>query len=558
MGTPADRAGLRINMLGGMNVQVDGAPAEPPPVRARGLLAILLLDPQPHPRARLGPLLRPDLEPGRARQRLSSLLHLLRSSLPGLELKADACSVWVPPEGRDLDVEEFTALVAGSEPEQLEAITRVYRGALLPEVGLDWVAWRREALETSYRDTGQRLAEAFHRDGRCHEAVRVLQRLCQSDAATDTAVGMLMQFAAEAGTPETAVTAYRRYTQRHQLSGLEPAGELAELAAELGTADVGAPDGTPTLLPTAGTEQQRDAARRAEALVNGAMAASHAGDGRKALALAGEAALLAADHQLMTARARAHLAEGQEHLRGGRPAQAVVAVSGWLREQLPVELRVDMGIVVARARVALGDLEAATDLVAGAVAAAEGSRRRTAMCESLLTSAFVHRNAGRYQRARAALKQACAHLGGVSDQATAALEQLAIVLDEHPGPPREPLLLWDPAIQRTCADEPSLVGALFVLQAQVHQRHGRHHDARMVYEAARRVHVRRGEPHRAAVAGLLAVESHLAVGQTSMAKTAVTAAEQLRRDRQLPDGLVPLLQRAGELLTSSPAVALAE
>ena len=117
-------------------------------------MAALLLKRRPLSRAYLIGLLLPDLPEQIGRRRLSDALWLLRRSLPGLPLQANADALEIPAPSRWLDVEAFTQQAAGNDlAAWLEAL-RLYQAPLLPDCFDDWLLVERERCAWNTRACG--------------------------------------------------------------------------------------------------------------------------------------------------------------------------------------------------------------------------------------------------------------------------------------------------------------------------------------------------------------------------------------------------------------------
>jgi TolB-like protein/DNA-binding SARP family transcriptional activator len=165
---------LKLSLLGGMEI-VDGTIGGQPLTRkARALLAYLALHPnQSHSREKLAGIFWGSVPDAQARTNLRQALSTLRRTLAaanGTPILAESDLIAINPNGLQLDVRNFEALIDKATTESLEKALVLYKGDLFDGFSLkepafeEWAAIERarlrmraiEALETlvvRYRDT---------------------------------------------------------------------------------------------------------------------------------------------------------------------------------------------------------------------------------------------------------------------------------------------------------------------------------------------------------------------------------------------------------------------
>lgn len=163
---PSPLALYRFHFLGPLGARFDGPSIAPPPHRTQGSLAALLLRPQPQRRERLAGLLSPDTSCRDGRQRLSHDLWLLRRALSDLPLETSSREVYLPPEGRWLDVEAFRQASRREDLQEWPAALALFEGDLLEGVYDEWLLQDREALYLRYVRFSHRACSELRRRGR--------------------------------------------------------------------------------------------------------------------------------------------------------------------------------------------------------------------------------------------------------------------------------------------------------------------------------------------------------------------------------------------------------
>lgn len=219
------RRQLRIQLLGGFTVQVDGVAVDSGPWRlrkARALVAMLALAPgQRRHRDEVLDLLWPDLDSDAAARNLHQTLYVARRTLAGLGAAGDALltirdeHVVLDAAGPvRVDVLEFErsateALRTGDEG-SLRATADLYGGDLLPDLrDAGWLVARRDEVRESHREVLVRLASTVQQQAP-EEALVILGRALESDPLHEGAVRALMVVLADLGRRSEALARYER------------------------------------------------------------------------------------------------------------------------------------------------------------------------------------------------------------------------------------------------------------------------------------------------------------------------------------------------------------
>jgi predicted ATPase/DNA-binding SARP family transcriptional activator len=207
-----DRATLRIRLLGGFSVEVDGALVDERSWRlrkARALVKVTALAPgrRVH-RDVLAELLWPDRDAAAAVNNLHQALHAARRALgdpAALTLTDDVLALtpaaWV-------DVEDFERAAAADDPEA--ALTR-YAGELLPEDRFEpWSQGRRAALRDLQLDLCVRAASGHAARGDPATGVALLARAVADAPRHEPVRRALMRALAAAGRQQDALAQFEQ------------------------------------------------------------------------------------------------------------------------------------------------------------------------------------------------------------------------------------------------------------------------------------------------------------------------------------------------------------
>jgi DNA-binding SARP family transcriptional activator len=226
---------LRVRLLGGLRVELDGVPLAPPEGRrARSLLAWLALHPGMHARARLAARFWPDVRDASARASLRSAIWGLRRALGDAAdsyLRATRVELGLVEEALATDVAELTRLV---EAGRLEEAAALGADELLPDVEEDWVYEARDEHRARLADVLAALADRAEVDGDLAGAVAWSRRRTGLDPLSEEPQRELMRRLAAAGDRAAALGAYARLRNRlREQMGIPPTAETRRLAEGL-------------------------------------------------------------------------------------------------------------------------------------------------------------------------------------------------------------------------------------------------------------------------------------------------------------------------------------
>ncbi len=241
---------MRIRLLGGFSVEVDGAiiPDDAWRLRrARTLVKLLALTPaQRLPRDRVIDLLWPGRAPAAAVNSLHQVLHVARRALasPGaaadgmLELSGEL--IVLHRHGRvDVDIDAFTRAAARAlqthDPSDVAAALAHYGGDLLPEDPYDeWVSARRDELGATHRALLVEHADQLAFAGNALGATAVLQQVLDADPLSEPAVRSLVRLLAASGRLSESLARYEQLRDAlRETYGTDPDPQTRQLFRQL-------------------------------------------------------------------------------------------------------------------------------------------------------------------------------------------------------------------------------------------------------------------------------------------------------------------------------------
>jgi len=235
----AEAPELSVRTLGGFRVWRDGTAV---PLRAwqsrkaRDLLKILIARRgAPVPRSVLCELLWPEVDQGRAGNRLSVAVSTLRSVLdpererpPDRYVVSGEGAIWLRRDQVDIDVETFLARAHGAlntmDIEDLRAAEAAYSGDFCEEDRYsDWAGPLREEARAAYVAVTRALTQKHVTQGEHETAIRYLLRLLASEPYDERAHLALVRELDAAGRHGDARRMYRAYAARMAELDLEQA-----------------------------------------------------------------------------------------------------------------------------------------------------------------------------------------------------------------------------------------------------------------------------------------------------------------------------------------------
>jgi class 3 adenylate cyclase len=224
----AARREVRIQLLGGLGIKVDGeARALPPLGHARSVLAYLAVHPGSHPRGPLAARFWPDVTDESARGSLRTALSSIRKSL-GNERSLVATREEVSLVDAQTDVAEFERLVAAGRPAEALAL---YKGPLVAGLDDDWVYESRDEFRDRVGDLLAGLAIDAEAAGDIATAIGHTRVWAGLDPLHEVPVRELMRRMTVAGDRAGAIAAYERLSERlRKQLGIAPSADTRELA----------------------------------------------------------------------------------------------------------------------------------------------------------------------------------------------------------------------------------------------------------------------------------------------------------------------------------------
>jgi DNA-binding SARP family transcriptional activator len=209
---------VRVWLIGGLRVEVDGAAVElPRGARARAVLAWLALHPGVHRRTEVAARFWPDVLDASARNSLRGALVAIRDAVGPATLTATRDTVGVVP-GPELWVDALCVHDRYASGDLVGAL-ELGDGELLADLEDDWARDAREEHRRLIADTLARLAGDAERRGDLPGAIGWSRRLVAHDALSEEAHRQLMRRLAAAGDRAAAIVVYERLAER-----LRPAG----------------------------------------------------------------------------------------------------------------------------------------------------------------------------------------------------------------------------------------------------------------------------------------------------------------------------------------------
>ena len=227
---------LRVRVVGGLELEVDGVRVAPPAGRpARALLGWLAIHPGPHPRGVVAAALWPDVRDESARASLRTALSAMRDALgeqsrtavradrQGVELAGEPAA-WV-------DLRAFDEMIeAGREAEAVA----LAGGELLPELDSDWVLRARDHHRDRVGAAMAELAVAARAAGQQTDALRWMRRRTELDPFDEQAHRELISAMDAAGDRAGAIAVYDRFATRLRRElAVAPSARTRSLAAAL-------------------------------------------------------------------------------------------------------------------------------------------------------------------------------------------------------------------------------------------------------------------------------------------------------------------------------------
>ncbi len=243
---------LRLTLLGGFSISIDGQPAtELSSRKAQALLSYLAVTGRSYTRTALAGLLWPDVPETNARMNLRKELARLRQVVrPYLRIERDSvafdrtANVW-------LDVVAFTTLLTDPSPthltiDQLTAAVALYQGDFLEGFYVlhaptfeEWALLQRGRLREQVLQALQTLANAYTQQADCNRAIATIQQLLALEPWREAAHCQIMRLYAQSGQRAAALAQYEscRQVLADELA-VAPDAETMALAAAIRTGEL--------------------------------------------------------------------------------------------------------------------------------------------------------------------------------------------------------------------------------------------------------------------------------------------------------------------------------
>ena len=241
---------VRVRLLGGFDVEVDGRPVASSAWRLRKaseLIRVLCVAPghRLH-REQLIEQLWPDRPPEAAVNNLHQAIHVARTALgskenaaQGILVLRDGVLALCPDGGLWVDTEAFEAAARGARSDSslasLQQARRLYRGEpLRDDRYADWAAGPRETLAQDYLSLLARIAELEEREGRPDAAIDCLREILDLEPSDEAAHRNLMRLYALGNRRQLALRQFEwlRTILARELEA-EPSPESRELYREI-------------------------------------------------------------------------------------------------------------------------------------------------------------------------------------------------------------------------------------------------------------------------------------------------------------------------------------
>ena len=234
-------AGVRLDVLGGFALRVDGQDGPPLPPKTRALLTVLAVESgRPVGRERLGEMLWPGGAPRQVSGSLREALYQLRRALRphrivvtrdgGLVLEADVRT----------DLAAFRALAEAADPPDLWRAANAYAGPLLDGVTAptddfaDWLATSRAELQRRALSVLARLADRLTAAGDAAGALAAAERMFAIDRLDEATHLRLLEACRAAGRRADAMRHYNAIAEvlKRELDTV-PGARLRQLSRAL-------------------------------------------------------------------------------------------------------------------------------------------------------------------------------------------------------------------------------------------------------------------------------------------------------------------------------------
>src|SRR5579859_5673803 len=235
-------AGLRLWLLGGFRVEVDGQPVPERRWRRRkacSLVKLLALAPRHRlHREQLMDALWSDLPLDAAGANLRKAVHFARQALGAEALPSRDDSIWLEPDGLWVDVDAFQVAVATGDA---TGALGLFRGDLLPDDRFEpWAEERRELFRMQLFRIALGLAAELEQAEDLGRASCVLDRVIELDPLNEEAHIRLARVQVKAGHRHLALRTCLQFQQRVRRElGERPSAEALRLHDDIVAGRIG-------------------------------------------------------------------------------------------------------------------------------------------------------------------------------------------------------------------------------------------------------------------------------------------------------------------------------
>jgi DNA-binding SARP family transcriptional activator len=227
--------GIRLNLLDGFELLVDGRPVNLPPAAQR-LLAFLAVRGRPLSRAYVASTLWLDVPDERAAANLRSTLWRLQARA-GAVIRTMPAHVRLAEEvGVDLYEARATAhrLIETAADVEMLLGSAALTAELLPDWYDDWVAWEREQFHQLRLHALEARAEELARRGRFGEAMESALAAVAAEPLRDSAHRAVIRVHLAEGNAAEAMLQFRRHERLLAAElGIAPSAEARELVGDI-------------------------------------------------------------------------------------------------------------------------------------------------------------------------------------------------------------------------------------------------------------------------------------------------------------------------------------
>lgn len=233
--------GVRLNLLGGFGLRVDGQEGPPLPRKTRALLAVLAVDRgRPMARERVAELLWPNSGPKQIQGSLREALYSLRRPLRGRQVVVSHDGALALGQDVATDVEEFERQALAEDLAGLHRAARAYAGPLLagfPQLDedfADWLALSRDVLERKALAVLGRIGDLCTATGDAAGALEAAERMFAIDPLREEIHSRLLDACGAAGRRADGLRHYAAIAEMMKRElGINPGAQTREIARRL-------------------------------------------------------------------------------------------------------------------------------------------------------------------------------------------------------------------------------------------------------------------------------------------------------------------------------------